>query len=538
MKTIPPPFEIFSVVFAILMLVAFAACSDDDSAPATMEAVSISNIAGVTPPAFTEAPVRTITPSAQYTGSVSWSPEVTNTFTSNTVYTATITLTPEPGYSFTGVAEDFFAVAGATNVSSSAGSNVITAIFPATLATVPVAVTITGIEGVPAPVHGAAPVTTISSNTQYTGIVSWSPGHNPFYGGQQYTATISLTPQPGFTFTGVAEDFFTVAGATEVTSSADSAVITAVFPPLPLMPITLSNIPGIPEPVHGAAPVATITANTQYTGIVSWQPDYATFIAGTNYTATIRLTPQPGYTFTGVAEDFFTVAGATEVTSSADSAVITAVFPPLPLMPITLSNIIMGIPYVEHSVIPPATITSNTQYTGTVSWSPAHPTFIAGTNYTATITLTPQPGYSFTGVAEDFFTVVFVHEEGRSVHTSYSAGSTTVTARYGKASFRQFTLSNIQGVTPPVSGATPVRTITPTVEYSGTVVWEPDHTAFMAGTNYTATITLISNYGFTAGTRGYPAVPYLPSDFFRVDGATNVTFIHHNRVVAIFPPAR
>jgi len=47
-----------------------------------------------------------------------------------------------------------------------------------------------------------------------------------------YTATITLTAKEGFTLTGVAADFFTVADAT-ATNPADSGVVTAVFPSTP-----------------------------------------------------------------------------------------------------------------------------------------------------------------------------------------------------------------------------------------------------------------------------------------------------------------
>ena len=50
------------------------------------------------------------------------------------------------------------------------------------------------------------------------------------------------------------------------------------------------------------------------------------FAAETIYTAKITLTAKAGYTLTGVAKDFFTVAGAT-CSNDANSGVITAVFP-------------------------------------------------------------------------------------------------------------------------------------------------------------------------------------------------------------------
>ena len=100
---------------------------------------------------------------------------------------------------------------------------------------IPVPVTetvdISEILGVTAPVAGKAPVTTIVSNYQYSGTVTWSPAVTLFGEEQSYTATIKLTPRYGFTMTGVSMNFFTVAGATFVFNNANSGEIIAVFPP-------------------------------------------------------------------------------------------------------------------------------------------------------------------------------------------------------------------------------------------------------------------------------------------------------------------
>ncbi|MGI6596549.1 MAG: cadherin-like beta sandwich domain-containing protein [bacterium] len=91
--------------------------------------------------------------------------------------------------------------------------------------------------------------------------------------------------------------------------------------------ISIAAIAGVAAPVRDAAPVAAITETDQYTGTVSWTPAVGDkFAASTAYTATITLTAKAGYTLTGVAEYFFTVAGAT-ATNAANSGVVTAVFP-------------------------------------------------------------------------------------------------------------------------------------------------------------------------------------------------------------------
>jgi len=89
---------------------------------------------------------------------------------------------------------------------------------------------IAAVPGVTAPVKNATPVTTITETAQYTGTVTWSPTHSPFWAATAYTATIILTPKTGYTLTGVAADFFTVTDATSDTNPAGSGVVTAVFP--------------------------------------------------------------------------------------------------------------------------------------------------------------------------------------------------------------------------------------------------------------------------------------------------------------------
>jgi len=89
-------------------------------------------------------------------------------------------------------------------------------------------------------------------------------------------------------------------------------------------PIDIAEIPGVTPPVTGEIPVTTITETAQYTGTVAWAPTDSPFATATSYTAWITLTPKAGFTLTGVAANFFTVAGATTNTNSADSGVVTA----------------------------------------------------------------------------------------------------------------------------------------------------------------------------------------------------------------------
>jgi len=92
-------------------------------------------------------------------------------------------------------------------------------------------------------------------------------------------------------------------------------------------PVTAAAISGVTAPVRDGTPVATLADTAEYTATIDWSPADATFAASTVYTATITLTPKAGYTLTGVAANFFTVAGATTTSNVADSGVVTAVFP-------------------------------------------------------------------------------------------------------------------------------------------------------------------------------------------------------------------
>ncbi|MDR2717876.1 MAG: formylglycine-generating enzyme family protein [Treponema sp.] len=192
-------------------------------------------------------------------------------------------------------------------------------------------VNIAAIQGVTAPVTGGTPVAAITENAQYSGTVTWNGNPATFAAATAYTATITLTVKTGYTLQGVAADFFKVDGAT-ASNAANSGVITAVFPATAgtggnLVKIDIAAIQGVTAPVTGETPVTAITQTAQYTGTVRWNGSPETFAAKTAYTATITLTAKTGYTLQSVGANFFTVAGATTVNNSANSGVITAIFP-------------------------------------------------------------------------------------------------------------------------------------------------------------------------------------------------------------------
>ncbi|MBN1518945.1 MAG: formylglycine-generating enzyme family protein [Spirochaetales bacterium] len=267
-------------------------------------------------------------------------------------------------------------------------------------------VTLLSITGVPAPITGAIPVTILDSS-QYSGTMAWSPlVSGTFSSYNVYSVQISLKPKPGFTLNGVAANSFKVQGASSTTNSANSGVVTAIFPETTDSTVSILEIHGVTPPVLGGAPSTKIYETDQYTGVIRWTPDVdVDFLNGIVYSAIITLEPKNGYTFTGIDENSFLVAGATSVTNCANSGVVTAVFPVTEDAMVTITWI-SGIFAPALGATPATTIAETSQYTGTVTWSPeVIGTFEASTEYSATIILESKNGYTFTGVAANSFCI-------------------------------------------------------------------------------------------------------------------------------------
>ncbi|TXK80404.1 cadherin-like beta sandwich domain-containing protein, partial [Paenibacillus sp. N3.4] len=190
--------------------------------------------------------------------------------------------------------------------------------------------------GLGATPQDAAAVEAATANVDYTVTrVTWNEAltaGGQFKGGQSYTATVELTSknakafQAG-AFTPTVEDASEV-GTTITTGSGvgNTVTFTVTFPATEL-PIGTAAIAGVTPPVTGATPVSALAATSEYTATIAWSPSDAVFAPSTSYTARITITPNEGYALTGTGENFFTVAGATSVTTDAELGVVTAVFP-------------------------------------------------------------------------------------------------------------------------------------------------------------------------------------------------------------------
>jgi len=431
--------------FAVMFVFALTECKEaEEASPPPVAStpvdtvINISAIHGVVAPTKDGIPVTKIAENEQYSGTVTWNgnPFV---FAKATVYTATITLTAKPGYTLQGVSANFFTVAIATSVSNDVNSGVITAVFPSTAAHI---IDIAAIRGVTVPVKGEQPVRVITESEQYSGTVEWNNDPVTFAASTEYTATITLRLKEGFTSQGVTADFFTVEGAISVSNEADSGIITAVFPTTAAHIIDIAAIQGVTVPANGGVPVKIITENAQYSGTVTWNnnPSLSVFTGSIMYSATITLTPKVGYTLQGVSANFFKVVGATSVSNSANSGVITAVFPataPTSTTSVTINIIapVKGATQSTAEIVSSSTEGEINFDIGLVSWSPDDNPFLGNMVYTASVTLTAHSGYTFAGLSSATI-------NGQNVAVSNNPSS-TVTLSYTFPKTDEKTVSSI-----------------------------------------------------------------------------------------------
>jgi hypothetical protein len=175
--------------------------------------------------------------------------------------------------------------------------------IPAATAIKTAAVTVT------APSRGATPVTAAEkTGAGYTcGAVSWSPNDNPFKSGTVYTASVTLTADKGYTFTGLTAATINAQSASVTNNTGKAVTLSRAFAATGTdnpndIAITVAAVT-ITGPEKDDIPVtAAPTGGAGYTcGAVSWSPGDNPFKGGTVYTATVTLTANSGYTFTGLA---------------------------------------------------------------------------------------------------------------------------------------------------------------------------------------------------------------------------------------------
>jgi hypothetical protein len=286
---------------------------------------------------------------------------------------------------------------------------------------------------VPIPLAGEKPVRAVTNRLDLTVEASWKVEDPPNPGtfvdipaGDSYTfaldavyqANIQLTAKPGYRFSS-AMNFEYPAGVVSIQPGPDSdpaeRVLTTIRYQATRAGTTINDLsltPYIARPVSGAAALGSFTG-IQYAGTIVWKNTgtqallTGPFQPDTEYTAEVTLTPAVGYIFTGIGTDTFIHTGAKGVSNGADSGTIRIEFPATPAAGILTvvydTNLTGRISRPINGVTPVLNI-AGIQYTGTVTWTPAHGAFQLGGLYTAVITLKAAPGYTFAGIGQNAFT--------------------------------------------------------------------------------------------------------------------------------------
>jgi len=465
----------------------------------------------VTAPVTGSTPINSTSDNGQFSTSIAWSGSP-GTFAASTSYTATITISPDANYTVTGVAANFFTVTGATSVTNSANSTTVTAVFPATTAVASPGAPTIGTAAATSATTATVAFTAPTSNggatiTKYT--ATSSPGGITGTLSQSGSGTITvsgLSPNTAYTFTVTA---FNGTG-TSVKSSASNQITTqkAVITTAAIL---------VPAPVTGNSPSSSTSDNGQYSTTITWSPSATPFAGSTAYTATITVIPDTAYTLTGLSSNFFTVSGATSVTTS--SATVTAVFPN------TTAVTAPGAPTIGTATAVSATSASVTftapsssggaaitKYTATSS--PGGMTGFVSQSGSGTITVTGlSPNTNYT------FTVTAYNGTGTSANSSSSNSITTP---------KNTITTTAIGLAAPVTGGTPVTSISDNGQFSATVTWSGSPSSFAGNTSYEATVTIIPD--------GLYTVNGVSSNFFTDSAASLISnSASSNTVIIDFP---
>jgi hypothetical protein len=420
-----------------------------------------------------------------------------------------VSLTATAGYTFAGLSADSFiyTYAGATAVNPAGSGNTITATisFPATAA--PGENTVSDIDLtalVSAPVRGATPDATPISIAQYAGTIIWNPAHSTFAPSTAYQAVVSLIATTGYTFTGVVANSFSHSGAETITNPAGSGntiTVTISFPATAapgentVSDLNLTAL--VIAPVKGATPNTAAINEPQYTGAITWTPAHSLFAPSTAYQAEVVLIAKAGHTFAGVSAGSFshTHTGTTTTNPAGSEKTITVTIS----FPATAADMVSAFDLTSLVAAPvkgatPATAINAPQYTGAITWTPAHSTFAPSTAYQAAVVLTATTGHTFAGVGAGSFS----HSGAATMTNPTGSGNTlTVTINFPATAadvVNAFDLTFLAAA--PVKGATPAMAIN-APQYTGIITWTPAHSTFAPSTTYQAEVVLMATTGHT-----------------------------------------
>ena len=361
-------------------------------------------------------------------------------------------------------------------------------------------ITITGIE---APDIDDKPDTSASANNGViVSSVTWSPNHNTFDAGEEYTVKVKVTASSGFSEPISATVNEKAATKIEVNDDKKTAFVSYTFSATEdAEVIDEIEILDITAPITSAGQDKDVTVDTNKgksvaaVDSISWSPNDSTYLMDKAYTVTIKLKLKSNaYEWASSASSIDAEIGGNEladnqISKSGDTVTLTYTYPKTqPLGKISSMNLGVTAPAVGKSPVSAITTNSN-MFTGSASWSPSG-TFQPDTSYTTTITINAKYGYLFD-------TTVTAKVNGEDAQYVQRISDTQATVSY---TFPQIASVNTVEVNldAPATGETAVTKAasvktTPTGSANAaTVSWSPSlvEGEFEAGVEYTATVTI------------------------------------------------
>ena len=260
----------------------------------------------------------------------------------------------------------------------------------------PVPVTLNVISAVSisitAPVNGAAPnnIATTTDSGYTLGNVSWTPADYSFLGGKEYTAAISLTASSGYTFTGLNSANINGQNGTIINNTGTSASISYTFPATPAKTVTNILIKTQPDNL-----TYTHNEHLDLTGLVvtlTYDDTTTEDVSAANFIGkNINANPAHGNILARAAHNGKPIA----ITYGNFSQNTNNLIVNNKAIPSVEINIIAPV----MNAIPVTTANGAGDYSiGTVTWLPVHGKFLGGEIYTASVTLTANSGFIFSGV--------------------------------------------------------------------------------------------------------------------------------------------
>jgi len=249
------------------------------------------------------------------------------------------------------------------------------------------------------PVKSVVPNTTaeIPSGGNYTAsAVSWNPAHNPFLGGQQYTATVVLTAINNFVF--AQSDFNAVINnsltASVLNNTGSTVTLSYAFPATlnkNVESVTITSQPSKMNYIHGdELDLSGFTVTLVYSdGTSDANVTPADFGVKGIYTS-VAHGAVLSYSGAYNNQRITITAGGVEAKTTADLVIS--------LRPISSAALSVIAPVIGQipSMIAGAGAGGNYSV-GTVSWYPADVLFLGEVIYTVSITITANDCFTFTG---------------------------------------------------------------------------------------------------------------------------------------------